>query len=68
MNVIFERWWKKGSKYFGILNYKKYWNKPIFCFHTNGAKRRKGDKCFDCSLIMGYTVFTYTNFNLQGSK
>lgn len=72
MKVIFERWWKKGTKYFGILNYKKSWkevgNKPRFSFHTNGAKRRNGDKCFDCSLTIGYTVITYTNFNLQGNK
>ena len=68
MKIIFERWWKNGTKYFGILNYKKYWIKPQFSFRTNGAKKRKGDKCFDCTLTIGYTVITYTNFNLQGRR
>lgn len=69
MKIIFEKWWDKDTKYFSIINFKKSWKengkKPRICFHHNGAKRSKGDKCFDASLIVGYTIFNYTNWNLQ---
>lgn len=69
MKTIFERWWKHDTKCFSIRNYKKSWkevgNKPRLSFHTNGAKRKNGDTCFDCSLIIGYTIISYTNFDLQ---
>lgn len=69
MKKIVEFWWKRGTKVFQITSYKKSWkgggNKPRVCVHSNGAKRKNGDKCFDVSLIIGYTVFNYTNFDLQ---
>ena len=69
MKQIIEIWWKNGARCFGIRNYKKSWkengNKPRFCVHSNGAKSENGDVCFDGSLIIGYTVFNYTNFDLQ---
>ena len=72
MKTIFEKWWKNDTKVFWIINYKKSWkksgNKPRFCVHENGGRRKNGDRCFDISLTIGYTVFTYTNFCLQGRK
>ena len=69
MKKIVEFWWQKGNKCFQITNYRKAWkengNKPRLCIHHNSAKRSKGDTCFDISLIIGYTVINYTNFNLQ---
>lgn len=69
MKVIFEKWWKKNTKCFSIINYKKAWkengNKPRLCFHSNGGKNKNGDRCYDCSFIIGYTIICYTNFNLQ---
>lgn len=68
MKVIFEKWWDKDRKYFGIRNYKKSWkeckNKPRLALWTNGAKKdNPKDTCFDVTLIIGYTVINYTNFN-----
>ena len=68
MKKIFEKWWDNESKYFGILNYKKSWkengNKPRIDFYTNGAKKRNPkDTCLDVHLIVGYTIFNYTDFN-----
>lgn len=69
MKRIYEKWWKKDTKCFQINNYKKEWkeigNKPILTMFTNGAKKKKGDSCFDWTMIIGYTVFNYTNFDLQ---
>ena len=66
---IFEKWWDKGNKVFQITNYKKSWkevgNKPRFLLHENGGRKKNGDNCFDISLIIGYIIFNYTNFNLQ---
>ena len=71
MKIIYEKWWDNGNKVFQITNYKKCWkevgNKPRINFHTNGARKRKGDKCLDISLTIGYTVFNYCNFNLQNN-
>lgn len=67
--TILEIWWKNNTKCFSIRNHRKSWkkygNKPRLLLHHNGAKRKKGDKCFDISLIVGYTIFNYTNFDLQ---
>lgn len=67
--TIFEKWWKHNTKSFFIINYKKPWkengNKPRLSFHTNGAKKKNGDKCFDCTLTIGYIVIMYTNWDLQ---
>ena len=68
MKKVFEKWWDNGSKYFGIINYKKSWkengNKPRIDFYTNGAKKRNPkDTCLDVHLIVGYTIFNYTDFN-----
>lgn len=69
MKIIYEHWWAGGNKVFQINNYKKSWrecgNKPRFCIHENGGRRKNGDSCFDISLIIGYTIFNYTNFDLQ---
>ena len=68
MKIIFEKWWDNENKYFGIRNYKRAWkengNKPRLEFFTNGAKKRNPkDTCHDVSLIVGYTIINYTNFN-----
>lgn len=69
MKEIFEFWWSKHTKCFQITSFKKVWKengvKPLFRLHHNGAKRSKGDVCFDIELIVGYVVFNYTNFDLQ---
>lgn len=69
MKKIFEKWWHRDTKVFSIINYKKSWKKngikPRLCICHNGASRKNGDTCFDISLIVGYTVFNYTNFDLQ---
>ena len=69
MKIIFEKWWDKNTKVFAIINYKKSWkvngNKPRIGIHTNGAKRKNGDRCFDLTVCIRYTIFTYTNFELQ---
>jgi hypothetical protein len=72
MKKIFEHWWDNGNKVFQITNYKNAWkevgNKPRLLLHENGGRRRNGDSCFDISLIVGYTIINYTNFNLQGDS
>jgi hypothetical protein len=72
MKKIFEKWWDKNTKSFSIINYKKAWkesgNKPRVDFHTNGAKRSKVDRCFDATLVIGYTIFNYTNWDIQKEK
>lgn len=72
MKKIFERWWDNGNKAFQITNYRNAWkevgNKPRLLLHSNGAKKKNGDKCLDISLIVGYTIINYTNFNLQGNS
>ncbi len=71
MKVIYEKWWDNGNKVFSITNYKESWkavgNKPLFRFRTNGARKSKGHTCLDVNLEIGYTVFNYCNFNLQGN-
>ena len=70
MSIIIDKWFLNGNKNFSIINYKKVWkdvgNKPRLSFRTNGARKRKGDKCLDVNIIIGYIVINYTNFNLQG--
>lgn len=72
MKKIFEKWWDKDHKVFGIYNFKKPWKKngvkPTIKAHNNGAKRKNGDTCFDCTLILGYIVISYTNFDLQRER
>ena len=72
MKKVLEKWWDHDNKVFNINNYKESWKKhgnpPLFEFRTNGASKKAGDKCLDASLTIGYTVFNYTNFNLQGHK
>lgn len=69
MKKIYEKWWDNGNKVFQITNYKKAWkavgHPPLFRFRTNGARKENGDNCLDVHLEIGYTVFNYTNFNLQ---
>lgn len=70
MKMIYEKWWSNDTKVFQIADYSKSWkevgNPPLFRFRTNGARKRKGDKCLDVFLEIGYIVINYTNFNLQG--
>ena len=72
MNKIFEKWWDKGNKCFSIYNYKQEWKsigkKPKLELMSNGAKRKRGDKCLDVILILGYIVVNYTDFNLQRTQ
>jgi hypothetical protein len=72
MKIIYEKWWDSNNKSFSIRNYKKDWkkvgNKPRFTFHENGGRHKYGDSCFDCSLIIGYTIINYTNFGLNGKN
>lgn len=69
MTEIVQVRWNNDTRYFSIVNHKKEWkecgNKPRILLHSNGARRKNGDKCFDVSLIIGYTIFNYTNFDLQ---
>lgn len=69
MKMIFEKWWKRNTKVFAIINYKRAWKehgiKPTIRIHSNRAKRKNGDTCFDLTIFIRYTVFTYTNFDLQ---
>jgi hypothetical protein len=57
------------SKSFSIDNHRKAWiengNKPRIVFHENGGRRKQGDKCFDVTLILGYILINYTNWQLQ---
>lgn len=72
MKKIFEKWWRHNTKSLSIINYKKAWkengNKPRLAFWTNGAKKKAGDRCLDVTLIIGYTIFNYTNWDLQNEK
>lgn len=69
MKVIYEKWWNHGNKVFSIINYKDSWEKngiePRIELFTNGARKRKGDKCFDLHLTIRYTVFNYCNYNMN---
>lgn len=69
---IFEKWWDNDGKCFQILNYREPWkengNKPRITLYENGGRKRNGDRCFDITLIIGYTIFNYCNFNLQGTQ
>lgn len=71
MKKIFEKWWSKGTKCFSIRNYRKAWkavgNNPRVDFWTNKAKKGR-DKCLDVHLIIGYTIFNYTNFDYSSQK
>ena len=63
-----DKWWDNDNKNFRIANYRESWKDqggPLFCIHTNGAKRKNGDTCFDFTIIIGYILINYTNFNLQ---
>lgn len=72
MKILLEKWWDNTTKSFSIINYKKSWKKagnpPLMRFRTNGARKKKGDTCLDVHIEIGYTVFNYTNWNLQGYK
>jgi len=61
---IFEIWWHKHSKVICLYCYK-CWDKPDFWIHSNGAKRKNGDRCFDFNIHFGKLAFWYTNFDLQ---
>ena len=64
--TIFEKWFGKNKKkVIWLGNYKHYWDKPSFWFHTNGGKRKNGDSCFDLNINFGYLHFSYTNYGLS---
>ena len=67
MKILFEKWWKKGNKKIGLIYYPN-WDRPHYQIYTNGGKKKNGDKCFDFIIDFGYLHFSYTNFNLQGTK
>lgn len=60
----FSIWFDRGTKSVSLHAGRKEW-KPRLCFHENGGRRKRDDKCFDCSLIIGTWVFGYTNWDLQ---
>ena len=64
MKIIFEKWWNKGNKTIQLISYKDSWDKSQFWIHENGARKKKGDKCFDFNINFFYWHFSYTNFNL----
>lgn len=70
MSIMIDKWFDHGNKNFSIINYKNVWkevgNKPKLEVRTNGGKKRRGDKCLDIILTIGYVVINYTNFDLQG--
>ena len=66
MKILFEKRWNKNTKYINIISYKNAWDKPHFLVHSNGAKRKNGDKCFDFNVNLGYLHFSYINWDLQG--
>lgn len=67
MKKIIDKWWDKGNKNFSIISYYHCWNKPIFKYFTNGA--RKGiDNCQDITLHLGFLSINYTNFNYKEAE
>ena len=72
MKTLFEKWWRNGTKCFQIVNYKREWkengNKPRLYMFENDGRKKNGDIVFDISLIVGYTIFNYTNWDLQGLR
>lgn len=70
LKIIYEKWWKRNHKVISIVNYSEAWkesgNKPCVAIRTNGARKRKGDRCLDVSITIGYIVINYVNFSLQG--
>ena len=68
MKTKYEKWFGNGNKVISLRSYKGSWDKPDFWFHTNGAKRKNGDKCFDFNIHFFYLAFSYTNFNLQNQN
>ena len=69
MKILFEKWWCNNTKVFQITNYKELWKengtKPMLKLFHNGGKKKNGDIVFDISLIVGYTIFNYTDWDLQ---
>ena len=69
MKKIFEKWWNNDNAVFSIINYKKAWrecgNNPRLGVFENHGRRKNGDRCFDVSLIIGYMIFNYCNYDLQ---
>lgn len=67
MKLIFRKWWSNESKVFDIINYKQEWkangNPPQFKIRTN-----KYNDFLDITIIIGYLVFNYVNFKLQGDE
>lgn len=61
---------RNRDRVFAVYNYTDAWkesgNKPCVAIRTNGARKRKGDRCLDVSITIGYIVINYVNFNLQG--
>jgi len=70
--MIFQKWFANDTKQFSISYHRKSWkkvgNKPRINFFTNGALKDKKATCLDINLIIGYTIFNYTNFNFRGKK
>lgn len=59
--------WMTPTRSISINYARKQWA-PRLSFHENGGRKNNGDSCFDCSLIIGTIIFSYTNWNLQNNK
>lgn len=72
MKTLFEKWWRNDTRCFQITNYKSDWkengNKPRLYLFENGGRKKNGDIVFDISLIIGYTIFNYTDWDLQRTR
>ena len=72
MKIIFEKWFCHDTKYVHLINYKDTWSTNgvgrQFFISTNGAKKKKGDVCFDFNGAIGYLHFGYTNHDLQKER
>lgn len=70
MNKTF--WFDNSEKSISFNWVRKGWkevgNKPRITFHENGGRKKNGDKCFDCTLCIGYLLLSYTNWNIQKKR
>ncbi len=70
ITIWFDRIKNSLGKPYYRRNFKIHWLrsawkenniKPKFSYHTNEAE--KGDGCFDVTLVLGYLILGYTNWN-----
>ena len=67
--TFLDKWWLNDTKCIQLISFKRAWKengiKPRLSIHTNGAKKKRGDTCFSFTIIIGYLMFNYMNWNLQ---